>query len=133
MTAEELFRLLATTYSLHSQIICDLHNPCESLSKRRCSDVLTHELINFDKVKIAFYKGQPVNQRSSADGFTYQKDWFCFVELKGWRDYIMHNADASQSDIQEQADKYDLSKKYQDSMYICEQVPRRANYSRTRR
>lgn len=122
MTAKDLYELLVDTYGITPVILCELHSPCASPKKHRCEELLIHKLINFDDVKTKFYRGRSDVNGSSADGYTYQNDWFCFVELKGWKDYLKFNAKTSEGKIQKQADKYDLSKKYQDCVYICEQL-----------
>lgn len=127
MTARDLYKTLSQTYGLPSLMLCDLHKPCNSPAKRRCNEVLSHPLINFDNVKSAFQKGKPGPQKASSDGYTFQSEWFCFVEIKGWRDYLWYNPDSTKEEITVKASEYNLLKKFQDSVYVCQQITQNAN------
>lgn len=127
MTAEDLYTYLAEKFDLPSVILCDLHKPCNSPAKRRCGEILSHKLINFDDVKSAFQKGKPGPQKASSDGYTFQGEWFCFVEIKGWKDYLKYNPDSPSDDIISKASEYNLLKKYQDTLYVCQQITKDDN------
>jgi len=49
--------------------------------------------------------------------------------LKGWADFLAFhtNPDTLQTEIEEQADKYDLNKKLMDSLFICREVSENAD------
>lgn len=127
MTAEDLYTYLSNKFGLPSVILCDLHKPCNTSAKRRCGEVLSHNLINFDDVKSAFQKGNPGPQKASSDGYTFQGEWFCFVEIKGWKDYLKYNPDSPADDIISKASEYNLLKKYQDTLYVCQQITKDDN------
>lgn len=127
MTAEDLYTYLSDKFGLPSVILCDLHKPCNTSAKRRCGEVLSHNLINFDDVKSAFQKGNPGPQKASSDGYTFQGEWFCFVEIKGWKDYLKYNPDSPADDIISKASEYNLLKKYQDTLYVCQQITKDDN------
>lgn len=84
--------------------------------------------LNFDDVKTEYQRGKKGPQKASVDGFTYKEKLFCFVELKGWADFLLFhkNPNTLKTEIKEQADKYELNKKLTDSMLICKDVAENA-------
>ena len=120
----DLYSKFLSDYKLPEQILCDLHKPCNHATGHRCTTVLTHKVINFDDVKTEYQRGKKGPQKASVDGFTYKDKLFCFVELKGWADFLTFhtNPDTLKTEIKEQADKYDLNKKLTDSMLICKDI-----------
>lgn len=120
----DLYSKFLSDFKLPEQIFCDLHKPCNYSTGHRCATVLTHKVINFDDVKTAYQRGKKEPQKASVDGFTYKGNLFCFVELKGWVDFLTFhtNPDTLKTEIKEQADKYNLNKKLTDSMLICKEV-----------
>lgn len=120
----DLYSKFLSDYKLPEQVLCDLHKPCNYATGHRCTTVLIHKVINFDELKTEYQRGKKGPQKASVDGFTYKNKLFCFVELKGWADFLMFhtNPDTLKTEIKEQADKYDLNKKLTDSMLICKDV-----------
>ena len=120
----DLYSKFLSDYKLPEQILCDLHKPCNYTTGHRCATILTHKVINFDDVKTEYQRGKKEPQKASVDGFTYKNKLFCFVEVKGWADFLTFhtNPDTLKTDIKEQADKYDLNKKLTDSMLICKDI-----------
>lgn len=120
----DLYAKLLSDFNLTELTICDLHKPCNKVGGHRCATVMTHKMIDFDKVKIEYQRGKVEPQKASTDGFTYKDHLFCFVELKGWADFLVFHTNLAtlQSEIEEQADKYDLNKKLTDSMLICTNI-----------
>jgi len=120
----DLYSKFLSDYKLPEQILCDLHKPCNYATGHRCTTVLTHKVINFDDVKTEYQRGKKGPQKASVDGFTYKNKLFCFVELKGWADFLTFhtNPDTLKTEIKEQAEKYDLNKKLTDSMLICKDI-----------
>ena len=90
---------------------------------------MAYPIIDFDEVKTEYQRGKSGNPKSSVDGFTYKNQLCCFVELKGWADFLAFhtNLDTLQTEIKEQADKYNLNKKLMDSMSICREVSENEN------
>lgn len=123
-TAAELYSKLLTDYNLPENILCDLHNPCNKIGGHRCQTKLEHKLINFDRVKTERQRGVIGLQKASTDGYTYKDNLFCFVELKGWEDFLRFHTNqvTLESEIEEQVNKYNLDKKLTDSMLICKEV-----------
>ena len=125
----DLYSKFLSDYKLSELILCDLHKPCNKVLGHRCAAVLAHRVINFDEVKTKYQRGKKGPQKASVDGFTYKDKLFCFVELKGWTDFLAFhtNPDTLKTEIKEQADKYDLNKKLIDSMLICQDVAENTN------
>lgn len=129
-TAAELYSELISDFALSEYVICDLHKPCNKPSSgHRCSMALSHKLIDFDKVKAEYCKRKGESPNASTDGFTYKKHLYCFVELKGWADFLKYHIDPStlEAEIKEQAEKYNLGKKLSDSMFVCKCVAENEN------
>ena len=120
----DLYAKLLSDFRLSEQIICDLHKPCNKVGGHRCTTVLTNKVIDFDKVKKEYQRGKRGPQKASTDGFTFKGHLYCFVELKGWTDFLIFHTNRAtlKSEIKEQADKYDLNKKLTDSMLICKGI-----------
>lgn len=122
-TPAELYLKLLSDFTISEHVICDLHKPCNKSCGHRCDTTLTHKVIDFDKVKTEYQRGKSEPQKASTDGFTYKESLYCFVELKGWVDFLGHNDPSTlESEIKEQVGKYDLNKKLTDSMLICKDI-----------
>lgn len=120
-TLAELYAKLISDFELSEQVLCDLHKPCNKSKGHRCKSIMTYPIIDFDKVKTEFQRGKSGDSKSSVDGFACKNQLCCFVELKGWEDFLVFhtNPDTLQAEIEEQTGKYDLNKKLMDSMYVC--------------
>lgn len=127
-TPAELYVKLISDFHLSEHILCDLHKPCNKSGGHRCAFVLIHRLIDFDEVKTEVQRGKSGSPKSSVDGFTYKNQLYCFVELKGWADFLTFHTNPMTLDteIKEQVGKYDLNKKLIESMSICEDVSENA-------
>ena len=125
----ELYAKLISDFDLPEHILCDLHKPCNKSNGHRCRSVMAYPIIDFDEVKTEYQRGKSGNPKSSVDGFTYKNQLCCFVELKGWADFLAFhtNLDTMQEEIEAQADKYDLNKKLMDSLSICREVAENAD------
>lgn len=128
-TPADLYVKLISDFDLSEHILCDLHKPCNKSNGRRCKSVMTNPIIDFDEVKTEYQRGKSGNPKSSVDGFIYKNQLCCFVELKGWADFLTFHTDPDtlQTEIEKQADKYDLNKKLMDSMSICREVSENAD------
>ncbi len=128
-TPAELYAKLISDFDLPEHILCDLHKPCNKSNGHRCRSVIAYPIIDFDEVKTKYQRGKSGNPKSSVDGFTYKNQLCCFVELKGWADFLTFhtNPDTLQTEIENQANKYDLNKKLMDSMSICRDVSENAD------
>lgn len=128
-TPAELYVKLSSDFNMSEHILCDLHKPCNKSNGHRCKSIMAYPIIDFDEVKTEFQRGKSGNPKSSVDGFTYKNELCCFVELKGWADFLTFhkNPDTLQKEIENQVNKYDLNKKLVDSMSICREVSENAN------
>ena len=121
MNADELYKLILSKYpNIGEKIVCDLHKPCHK--QRQCPDKVTTRLIDFDEVKTEFSKVEKIAASASVDGVTYKGQIFCFVELKGWKEFLKHNQPPTDAGITEQSGKYNLKDKYECSRSICERL-----------
>lgn len=124
MTAKELFCFLDSVLSKvgeHSPVsICYLHKPCKT--GRKCSTGSSWPVIDFDKIKDVYCKCKKKGSLSSVDGYTHNNNIFCFVEIKGWNEFLQHNIlKLNQAKITKQANRYDFKKKLLESAEICRQ------------
>ena len=119
MTAEDLYKYIKKLYGVNDAIVCDLHNPCKL--NRLCPNSPTHPGLDFDAIKTAFQTGRPGDTPSSTDGITYVGRRFCFVEVKGWLEFLRHlKAKDIDRAIAKKAASYNLEKKLTESREICE-------------
>ena len=121
MTAEQLYLYVKRMFGVSDTILCDLHNPCKDI--RKCGGLQHHPVINFDLIKTAYHSGKNGDTPASVDGITFISNRFCFVEVKGWMEFLAHlrakNKDVA---IKKKAASYNLSKKLLDSINICQSV-----------
>ena len=121
MTAEQLYSHIKAIYNAEDEILCDLHRPCENA--RKCHNTLKHPVINFDEIKKEFHAGVVGDTPASVDGITYTGNRFCFVEVKGWVEFLAHlKARDKAAAIKKQAASYDLNKKLFNSIDICQDL-----------
>lgn len=117
MDAKGIYQLVLSTYPTTGEFsVCDLHKPCKST--HRCAIVVPSNLIDFDKVEIEVDKGK--NSRPSVDAIAAAGNKFCFIELKGWAEYLKWNT-PTEEDIKQQA-SYNLLGKYETSKEICKSI-----------
>lgn len=119
MNAEELYLHIKSLHAVNDLIICDLHNPCKIA--RKCQIVHHWPIIDFDDIKTKFHQGLSGDTPASVDGITFSGRRFCFVEIKGWVEFLNHlKARNQELAIARKAASYDLSKKLFDSISICQ-------------
>lgn len=114
MKAKELYDLVLVTYPQAGEfMVCDLHKPCKA--SRQCGSMATKHLIDFDTVECEYDRGKP--SRSSVDAIAVAGNTFCFIELKGWVEYLKHNIPTTDG-IKKKAN-YNLKDKLAVSEGIC--------------
>lgn len=98
--------------------ICFVEKNC--LQKGFCSSFQTLSVLDFDKVKETYYHGVKSLTPASVDAVSAgQKGTaFCFVELKGWQNYIDHQKQQRKT-IEETVCGYNLAGKLFDSQALC--------------
>lgn len=88
MNAKELYQKILETYpDIGETTICSLHKPCAK--SKRCDEAPLHLYIDFDRVETEFDRGNP--SRQSVDAVTSAGEKFCFIEIKGWKDFLQWN------------------------------------------
>ena len=115
----ELYNSLKLKYpSYEVGCICHVESTC--CKKGFCSDIQHTPVLDFDAIKDHFCHGQTVSTPASVDAVcvgSLQK-YFCFVELKGWDNYI-NFLDKQKNNIKETVDGYNLNGKLYDSQNLC--------------
>ncbi len=122
---KELFDRIKSIYPDHSTKICALHKPCTP--KRQCKVGSNKEVLDFDEITKQENIKKSVESTSSVDAITYTDNncYFCFVEIKGWYEFLYNShrkKKVTKSEIQKQVDKYDLKKKLDNSIQLCKEI-----------
>lgn len=97
--------------------LCALHHPCNP--KRNCNKGSNHLVFDFDQITRDYRKRKSFPSCTSVDAFTEKEGILYFVEMKGWREYLLRTSGISESKIQKQVDKYNLAHKLADSVDTC--------------
>lgn len=128
-TPEELYRAILAFKPGVETSVCSLHKPCKG-HPLCCSTSIT-EVLDFDAVEKELAMGKRSNL-PSCDGVTLnlEQSVFCFVEIKGWNEFVKHNINVvdarltedSRKKIEEQAERYNLRGKLAHSMDVCEEI-----------
>ncbi len=107
----------------YATTICKIHKPCGK--SPRCESISMKEVLEFDRIKECEdkKKGKGIT-RKSVDAVTYTDNdtYFCFVEIKGWKDYLHHNSAINVREIWKKVKDYKLDKKLDDSIEIAREV-----------
>ncbi len=117
MTPSELYRLLKNVCpDLEVESICDVETTC----KRNgfCGHRQGVPVVDFDKVKSSFYKGRRSPASVDAVCVSGKGKYFCFVELKGWKNYLRFE-NKQKNSVEETVSGYHLGKKLEDSERLC--------------
>lgn len=119
MTPKELYNFIFSQmpkYEVPS--ICYVEKNC--LKNGFCSSLQSTPVLDFDNVKNKYYRDLKQTTPASVDALTagIYGTVFCFVELKGWKNYIEHQAKHPKT-IQETAAGYNLAGKLSDSQNLC--------------
>ena len=128
-TPEDLYRAVLAFKPGVESSVCLLHKPCKG--HPLCSTTSTTEVLDFDAVEKELARGKRSNL-PSCDGVTLnsERSVFCFVEIKGWKEFVKRNvnvADANMSEddkkiIEDKARSYNLKGKLVQSMDDCEEI-----------
>ena len=118
MTPIELYEFLRSQYSdFEVDSICQIGKTGKRVGL--CTDKQGLHVIDFDKLKDTYYN-KVTQKPASVDAVclgNLQK-YFCFVELKGWRNYMLY-LEKQKRNIEETAKEYNLSGKLKDSQRLC--------------
>jgi len=118
MSPIELYEFIRSQYPCFEvDSICQTDKYCKRVGL--CTDKQGHHVIDFDELKDTYYN-KVTQKPASVDAVcvgNLQK-YFCFVELKGWRNYMLH-LKKQKRNIEETAKEYNLSGKLKDSQTLC--------------
>ena len=131
MTAKDIYNAVLNFSGGNLQCICLLHRPCQG---GFCADQQKLSVIDFDAVKTKWNKQKGMASSASVDALVCGKLHLCFVELKGWTEFLKHHGldrseemtekekEKAHKVIDKQVGKYKLQKKLLDSVMICEDI-----------
>lgn len=119
MTPKELYDLICSQmpdYEVPS--ICYLEKNC--LKNGFCSYSQSNPVLDFDNIKNKHFRDLKKSTPASVDALTagVHGTALCFVELKGWKNYIDHHTKQKKT-VQETASGYNLAGKLSDSQALC--------------
>lgn len=114
--------LLATNHTVVS--LCSLHRPC-SVTKK-CAAGGKQPVFDFDQITKEYRQRRGLPSCASVDALTAKGESICFVEIKGWQEYLEHTPRLSENKIRKQTERYDLAYKLSCSIQtllslLCEQ------------
>lgn len=111
----ELTEILSKNYVGVS--LCSLHHPCNP--NPNCNIVNSFPVFDFDQITKDYRKRKGLPSCASVDGLTESRTIIYFIEMKGWKEYLLRTPRISESKIQKQVNKYDLAHKLADSVDTC--------------
>ena len=119
MTPQQLYDVIKKAYP-QSEVASVCHTNVDCLRYGFCPAKQSRNVVDFDSVKIARYKGQTPTPASVDAVCVSSGDncRFCFVELKGWQRYIDY-ANNQKCTPEETATGYNLAGKLADSQRLC--------------
>lgn len=120
MDALGLYNAVLAAYPYGGFAVCDLHKPCKS-SIMPCRSSTSKNLIDFDSVEREYDKVNKLASRPSVDAIVTAGDKFCFLEIKGWLEFLRRNI-PTKIGIKKQATAYNLKDKYATSKEICGKI-----------
>lgn len=132
-TTVELYDALLAFSNQGETTICHLHKPCDGHPK--CLSTSTTPVIDFDIIEKQLAQGHR-SSLPSCDGVAMNntRDVFCFVEIKGWDQYVSRNiansdniSEDEKAKIDKQASKYNLKGKLEHSIKDCEEITGQTN------
>lgn len=122
MTPLELYTALSDAYpSSKADAICHVDKSCRKHGY--CASSQTHPVLDFDYIKDTYHRERHEITPVSVDAVCIGKkqEHICFVELKGWKNYIA-NQSKQKKTIEETADGYNLNGKLLDSQTLCRNI-----------
>ena len=132
-TASALYNTLLSFSQSGETTICHSHKPCKETP--RCSDMSVTAVLDFDSIELQLATGHRPSL-PSCDGVALNnaQSVFCFVEIKGWEQFIVRNiADTNnltendKTKIDKQTAQYDLKGKLEQSIKDCEIIANQNN------
>lgn len=129
----ELYNALLSFSKQGETTICHLHKPCDG--HPMCSTTSTTPVIDFDNIEKQLAQGHR-STLPSCDGVAMNntKAVFCFVEIKGWDQFVAHNitnmdnlSKDEKTKVDQQAAKFNLKGKLEQSIKDCEEITGQTN------
>ena len=132
MTPEHIYKQVMTKTGVTPCSLCQLHVPCQHTPS--CLSLQQTPVINLDEVETQWHSAQGCASSPSSDALSYTEKVLCFVELKGWKEFLSHQPIAQkplasekekqvlEKRITRQAGKYDLQRKLLESIKLCEDI-----------
>lgn len=120
LTSEYICRSIVEQGLSYSTTLCDLHKPCNPA--RGCTREQSYFVIDFDRVEENWHKRHHSPSRPSVDTLTYNNQYLYFIEIKGWKQFLLNQKKLSLDKIQKQVDRYNLQGKLLDSIFLCEEI-----------
>lgn len=117
--AQDIYRDLINTGLATPTQLCSLHKPC--IKTKGCKVQQNYPVLDFDGVKHLWRKQRKQAETSSVDALTYKAQELYFVEIKGWKQFLIYQQ-ISEASIRQQVDTYDLQGKLLDSVALCEEI-----------
>ena len=128
MAAQEIYNKVKICGNLKETTICHLHQPqripCCLDAKYKCAHVSTYGVLDLDTIVSNYCKSKGLKTHSSADALSFKDDNLLFIEIKGWRKFIEYQLQNKhdETEIKAKEDSYNLDKKLEDSITICQQI-----------
>lgn len=119
MTPSELYDCIKAKYPIHEVgCVCCVESTCNR--RGYCTDKQKVPVLDFDKIKDSYYHGQTIATPASVDAVCTGgcNKYFCFVEMKGWDNYINY-LDKQKRSVDDTIGDYNLSGKLKDSQNLC--------------
>ena len=129
----ELYNTLLSFSKQGETTICHLHKPCND--HPMCSTTSTTPVIDFDNVENQLAQGhRPTLPSCDGVAMNSTKAVFCFVEIKGWDQFVAHNitnmdnlSKDEKAKVDLQAAKFNLKGKLEQSIKDCEEITGQTN------
>jgi hypothetical protein len=128
MTAQEIYNKVKTCGNSIETTVCHLHQPqripCCLDAKYKCAHVSTSRVLDLDTIVSDYCKSKGLKTYSSTDALSFKADNLLFVEIKGWKKFIEHQLQNKHDEtkIKAKEESYNLNKKLEDSIVICQQM-----------
>lgn len=122
MTPLELYNFLASAFPQHVvDSVCCVETMCKK--NGYCSYKQHYPVLDFDEIKNEHYNGKNIATPASVDAICIgnKQKYICFVELKGWGNFIAHISKKKRT-VEETAAGYNLDGKLFDSQELCRQL-----------
>lgn len=88
MTPEHIYKQVMTKTGVTPCSLCQLHVPCQHTPS--CISLQQTPVINLDEVETQWHSAQGCASSPSSDALSYTEKVLCFVELKGWKEFLSH-------------------------------------------